>query len=75
MELSIELQVTMLLFFALLGYIMALRINQSAVVGVIIMDIIGAFIAGSTLAGSKFMFQFFNKVRGGSRSWDRNHQT
>lgn len=40
MELSIELQITMLLFFALLGYIIALRINQSVVVGVIIIGVI-----------------------------------
>ena len=40
MELSIELQITLLLFFALLGYIIALRINQSVVVGVIIIGVI-----------------------------------
>ncbi|MCX7996053.1 MAG: cation:proton antiporter [candidate division WOR-3 bacterium] len=39
-ELSIELQITMFLFFALLGYLVALRINQSAVVGVILVGII-----------------------------------
>jgi len=40
MELSIGLQISMLLFFALLGYLIALRINQSAVVGVILIGIL-----------------------------------
>lgn len=40
MELSIGLQISLLLFFALLGYLIALRINQCAVIGVIIIGII-----------------------------------
>lgn len=38
--LSIGLQITMLLFFSLFGYIIAMKIHQSAVVGVIIIGII-----------------------------------
>jgi len=40
MELSIGLQISMLLFFALFGYLIALKINQSAVVGVMVVGII-----------------------------------
>jgi len=39
-ELNLTLQITLVLFFALLGYLIAMRINQSAVVGVILVGII-----------------------------------
>ncbi|OQX22451.1 MAG: sodium:proton exchanger [Candidatus Altiarchaeales archaeon A3] len=38
--LSLTLQISIVLFFALLGYIIAMRINQSAVIGVILIGII-----------------------------------
>jgi len=38
--LSLTLQITIVLFFALLGYLIAMRINQSAVIGVILIGII-----------------------------------
>lgn len=37
---SIELQISLVLFFALIGYLLASRINQSAIVGIIIIGII-----------------------------------
>lgn len=39
-ELSLSLQVTIVLFFALLGYILAMKLNQSAVIGVILIGIV-----------------------------------
>ncbi|NCN65486.1 MAG: cation:proton antiporter [Candidatus Altiarchaeum hamiconexum] len=38
--LSLTLQISIILFFSLLGYIIAMRINQSAVIGVILIGII-----------------------------------
>jgi len=46
-EAHVELQITMLLFFALAGYLLASRINQSAVVG----EIVIGFIVGPSVLG------------------------